>query len=689
MRMKALIAACALLLAPLSSHAAGSLEEMPATPLKMQSAPLLQTEEVGIASVQSWVTKGSLFQTATKEWRQMLIQKENRDAREFRVFTLTLDTGRLKEHPVIKGYGQSRTAWSGGKLYFTTWLPGGFHVYDPEEDSICELPAPFENAEAGAFRMSVSQDGTISMGAFPVAEVSMYVPQTKSLTRFGNLSDKHGYVYELGSDNDFVYAALRGKSPWWLVAINKKTKARETILTAPVEGYINGNGTNFSMRNDLKNTNDLWKPYLMANGRAVPLELGAVPEKTPAPLAGPPPQVLLDESPLFEGKTEIAIHYQNPKNLQEWKVARLSTTLASENTLALTPLDDGRIAALGGPYNPAIVFEPKTGKGIQAPFAPLSGRCLVAIGPVVYATGYPSTTLVRWDTSKPITSRIELPDRPAIADPDPRANPRLVAHFSQDVSSGGHMGVRMFKGPEGCLAIVTARHRHNLGFDVVWYNPENEAKGEIEDHGGNDHLAVSWANPMEGGKKLILSTTVETNRQLTVPVPGEARLLVVDLVGRIYQEPHVPLAGFRALTGVAEVAPNKVVGLAPDPERKTTYVYRYDLGTRHLERVVRYEGLIQGHQATTGLPGKGFDFIPGPDGKIWTGTSVAAGMDAILRIDPVTLEVSVLGRVPSASRYAFIEGNLYVNGAPKIRRIPAAREFLADGEHAGTLKRKT
>jgi hypothetical protein len=665
-------AALAMIALALGAHGLADepLEAMAAKPLNAASAPLLETEEVGIASVEAWVTKAALFQTRKGEWRQMLVKKENRGARQFWVVTLTLDTGRLTEHGPIKGYGQSRTAWSGGKLYFTTWLPGGFHVYDPTTDRIAELPMPFVSGEAGAFRMSVSPDGVIAMGAGGVAEVTMYDPRRRRLTKFGKLSDSHGFVYELGSDNRYIYAALRGKSPWELVAIHKKTRERRALLTTPVEGYMNVSGTSLSVRLNLSDTNDTSRSYELRNGELAQPATNAPPKATASPQRNPEPQVLLDESPLFEGKSEMAIHYQNPKNTNEWKIAHVAAPLASENTLALTTLDDGRIAAIGGPYNPCVVFDPKTGAGKQAPFAPLSGRCMLAIGPVIYASGYPSTALMRWDTSQPITPRTELPDQPAIPDDDPRANPRLLGHFSQSVRSGGHMGVRMFKGADGCVSIVTARHRHNLGFDVVWYNPADGTKGEIEDNGCNDHLAVSWAGLIENGRKLVLSTTIEKNRQLTNAVPENARLLVVDLVARKYVGQLEPLPGFKALTGIVEIAPNKLVGLAPGPTNATTYVYRYDYAAKKMEQVVRYNRLIFGLQGTSALPGKGYDFVVGPDGKIWTGMETAAEEGAFLRIDPTTLEVSVLGRIKGGSaRFAFAGNDVYVNSAAKVRRL--------------------
>lgn len=656
-----------------------SLADMKPTPLNARSAPFLETEEVGIPSTEAWVTLGPLYQTSDKKtWRQMLVKKESRAARRFWVITLTLNTGEVKEHGPIKGYGQSKTAWSGDKLYFTTWLPGGFHVYDPDTDAITELPMPFENADLGAFRISVSPDGVLTMGGGGVTEVSTYDPKNGTLVKHGLLSDKHGFVYELGSDDRFVYAALRGKSPWELVAIDKRTKERKTVLTAPVEGYMNISGTTMQVRPNLSDTNAVAKHYRLADGQAAEYTPEPPKPAPPAATAAARPQVVIDESPLFEGRPAVAVHHQNPSDTNEWKVAHVSAPLASESTLALTALADGRIAALGGPYNPAVVFDPKTGEGKQAPFANVSGRCMLAIGPVVYASGYPNTALIRWDTTKPISNRVELPGRPAIAVTDPRSNPRLVTYFSQRIRSGGHMGVRMFRGADDCVYIATARHRHNLGFDVVWYDPANDTHGEIEDNGRNDHLAISWANPLEGGRKLIVSTTVQHNRQLDSPVPDSARLIVVDLVGRTYLGEYTPLPGFKTLTGVVEVAPNKIVGLAPDAERKTTYVYRYNLSGRKVEQVIRYEGLILGLQGTTALPGKGHDFTLGPDGKIWTGMETAAEVGALLRIDPATLEISPLGRIHRGSaRFAFVGNDVYLNGGQRIQRLSIAGGLAA------------
>ena len=658
------------------------LPDLPAIPLKGAQAPLLETQPVGIPSVQSWVTLAARFKVpATGQWVQMLITKANRDARKFVVSTLNLETGAIKVHPEVAGYGQSKTAWSGGKFYFTTWLPSGFHVYDPATDAITELPPPFENKDAGAFRMSVSPDGVLTMGAGGVTEVSMYDPKTGTLTKLGAVgSPGHSWVYELGSDDGWIYAALRGKSPWELVVINKKTKEAKIALTVPPEGYINisNNGgrvyENFATKEGMRDV-------IFRDGQVLP------PGEAPAPAnvgqaAAPqkpetPPEVMVDESPLFEGKKTVAIHYQDPADRAVWKTAEIEAPLASEGMLAMTVTDDGRIAAVGGPYNPIVLFDPATDKGIQAPFAHVSARWLLADGPIIYGTGYPSTTLVKWDTTKPATSPIALPGKPAIPNTDARANPRIVALWSMTPTSGGHMGVRMFKGADGCIYICAARHRHNLGYDVVWYDPATDEKGEIEDNGRNDHLAVTWAALMDGGSKMIVATSIEKNRQLTSAVPESAKLIVVDLVGRKYLGEYVPFKGVHELTGIVEIAPSKVVGLALAPDTKSTYVYRYDLAESKVEQVARYSGLLFGQHGTTAQPGKGFDFILGPDGRIWTGMSVAAERGAALRINPADLTVATDGQIAQGVwRYAFLGEQVYINYGSRIQRVPALGALL-------------
>lgn len=664
-------------------------------PLDLRGVKALEAVEVGLAGRQANVTAGQLFRVTNPladagspveasasgtsgGWVQMLIRKANRDAREFDVVTLNLRTGKYKVHDPIKGYGQAYTAWSGGKLYWTTWIPGGMHEYDPVSDTIRDLGFPFHNHDLGGYRMSVSPDGVISMGGGGVSEVSMYDPATDKLTMIGILSEKHAWVYSIGSDNDYIYAALRGKAPWELVVIDKKTLERRTIATVPVKGYMDVGGTRVWMSEDFSGGAER-KTYDL-RGREMTLfnpaeaSASAAPAKPAAPKPVKP-KVLIDETPLLRGSDELLIHYQDPDDLSQWKQTSLPAPLYTESTLAIAALPDGTVAAMGGPYGPATLYDPATDVTVQAPFDPVSGRCLVAVGSVLYGSGYPSTVTMRWDTAAPITSPDELPDRSGVSFESKSANPRSLGAWPQSPTSGGHMGVRIFVGADQCIYIATARHRHGSGFDVVWYDPATEQKGEIDDKGLLDHHNIGWASPLDGGRRLIVATSLHANGQLTSPVPTEAALFVADLSGRSYEaQPHHPLPGAKAYTGIVEVAPNVVVGLAPADDQKSTWVYRYNLAERKLEKVARYAGLIHGTDGTTGLPAKGMDFVLGPGRdahrRIWTGMGAGADQSMLMTIDPATLDITRLGTIAGGHiRFAFTSDATHICGAPRIRRL--------------------
>jgi hypothetical protein len=637
-------------------------------------APMIEVVPRGGTAGQTWVTKGVIFKNPKSgHWVQMLIKKTSRAAREFVVATLDLNTGVIKDLGEIKGYGQSKTAWTGGKFYFTTWLPGGFYVYDPETDAIRKLDDAF-TGDMGAFRMSVSPDGVLTLGAGPGTDLSFFDPKTEKLTKIGALSAKHSYVYELGSDEKYAYAGLRSKSPWMVMSVNKATGEKKVLLEAPPEGYVKISGTTARVTQDF--SKGVWQHYKLVDGGMVAVDPPAEPPPATQPaatakVAETVPMVVIDETPILDGGDKLQIDYQDPADLTKWKAAMYPAVVASEGILAATVMGDGKIAAMTGPYNPAILYDPKTDKTIQAPFSPVSGRAMIAIGPVVYGTGYPSTTLVRWDTSKPVTKVNNPADKGNFDWSKADANPRNLGTWAMSVSSGGHMGVRLFEGADGMVYILTARHRHNLGYDVVWYNPTAQTKGEIEDGGVNDHNAASWACLVDGGKKMVVSTTVEPNRQLTTPVPEEAKIQVIDLVNRAYLESHRPVPGTKAYVGVVEVSPGVIVGTA-NGANNTTTVYRYNLGTRKLEASVVYEGIIQGQHGTTSLPGKGRDFVLGPDGKIWTGMETGAEMSALLKIDPATLKVQILGRLGRGDgRYLFTDGKVYLTGFTTLMEIPA------------------
>ncbi len=651
-----------------AAFAAEAYEALPVKPLPLRGLKTLEVESVGITGGRPWITPLETFQVpGTTEWRHLFFyKKQGKNERTSWYVTLDLQSGEMKHHPALPGLEVLPKAWVGGKFYMGINLPGHLLAYDPATDMIEDLGPAFEKSQS-IFKMSSGPDGTIALGGISPPEVSLFDPQTKTFRRYGKIGANHGYCYSIHQDERFIYGAARGKDPWHLVIVDKKTGEHRLALTSPTETFMEVSGGSLRIMGG-----EAIPPRLLKDGQVLPMPPSTTtpPRRTPPP---PPPEVLYDDTPLFEGKKEMTLHFQNPADRKEWKRAEIAVPLAGETLNAACILRGGRIAAIGNAYNPAVVFDIATGEGRQAPMPSISSRCLLALDDVVYVTGYPGTVVMRWDTSKPTTPLTALPGRPAVKEDDAQANPRLVARYPMTPTSGGHIGAQAFQGADGILYIIARRHRHHRGFDVVWYDPATGAKGEIEDGGVLDHLQVAWATLMDEGRRLAISTYVEPNDQLPPgPAPESARLILLDLAARKYVAQHVPFPGLRVLAGIAETTPGKLVGLAPDREGKTTFVYRFDVTGGRVEQVVRYEGHVQGTPALGGLPGAGHDFTLGPDGKVWTGTAYAAEQSAALRIAPDSLAVTALGGVRgNAFRYVFLDGRVYLTGAAHLRRLLA------------------
>jgi hypothetical protein len=652
----------------LSAWAAGApaAQETP-RPLSARGLPALKVDYVGPASGKALVRKCALV-PAPGASRQLVWFKKDKAARESWFAAVNLSTGELREHGPFPGGDMATVVDVADLLYIGMTGPGQLLAYDPAADKIENLGLPFEKAQTVG-RIVEGAPATVLLGAgMGSSEVALYSTKDRSFIRLGEMGGVGaGFVHALYQDEATVYAVTRGTGPWELVSQDLKSGERRVLLSSPAIGSLDIAGGVARLR-DGEGAPTLY--YALKDGHATPLpDSKPPPRATPAPrraLVGDwTPGVTLDDSPLFEGKPGVALRCQDPAAKSPPRVVELAAAMAGTTLSYLTPLPGGRLAALTDSGAPAVLFDPRTGEGRLAPMPFLMARCVAAHEGLVYATGAGNAPLVRWDPARP--ARVPtLSDKPAYSDPE--ANPRLLANLGN--SPGGWFGGAMiFAAPGGRIYVCERRQRTALGFDFRWYDPRTGQKGSVDPDGAPDHLQATWAAVVADGRWLAIATAIEPDSALKSPVPESARIVLLDMASGRYGAGFTPLPDARALAGLVETEHGRVVGFAPDPAGRATWVYRFDLNAGRLEQRALVEGHVQSPATVAALPARGHDVQRGPDGMVWTAANLPTGT-VLLRVDPADLTLTPLGTFKgNNSRFAFVDGTLYLAGEERLRRV--------------------
>jgi DNA-binding beta-propeller fold protein YncE len=641
---------------------------------RLVQSPKLELKPIGLAPARAWISELSTHQLLNGQWLQLFqLKKDGRSSRAATyLIVLNLNTGEIKEAGALRGLEFGHGVWVNDKFYIGSNMGGGsgyLGTFDSKTGVLKDLGKAF--AENGYPWKMAAHGDTVAVGAAQGTEISLIDTATDTVTHFGEIGSKgHGYVYYIEQDNNYIYAALRGSTPWELVAFNKKTRERKVLLTAPPEAFMRISGDTAKVNLHPDDKNSAYTYYKLQDGAISAYDAASenIAQSEPPPA---PPQVVIDYAPTFEYRPEVIIHYQQPDAREHWKQVRFPAPLENSTIHFAVRLADGRIAGMDYAYAPIVVFDPKTGKGIQAPMNGVSARSLIAVGDTVFAGGYPSAVVMKFNPDKPITRPDAAPGEQSVPIDSPQANPQR-AHIFSKLTGDAHIAVPLLRGHDGRIWLTGRRHRYYKSFDVAWFNPTSGEVGVIDDGGLFDQYQVSWMASLDEGRKMVVSTYVQPDPQRPGK-PGESgKLFVVDTQTNKVVADYEPLPGVKVLTGVAQTGPGILIGSANLNDSERSVYYRFNLKSGKTELVK--PGARHGLPGDAGLPGKGFDFVTGPDGKVWTASGIAAEQTALFKINPQTLEVEPIGQHGgSATRYLFYDGEVLVTGAQgmdgKIARL--------------------
>ncbi len=642
-------------------------EDGAAQPLNFHKCPQLDLEPVGLPSVKAWyqaLPPGRADDQAP--WRQLVwFKKDSRTTQKSYFASVDFVNGTVRELaetlPVMQAWTH---LWLNGKFYLGSNLPARLSVYDPLTDKLTDLGPCFSDKSLTLYRMAVSPDGVLALGGGTGSDVSLYDPKTGEFTHFGQVAAKPGggtYAYYLSMDEKFVYVAVRSSDPPELVRLDRATKERTVLLTgSSAQDFLAVNG-NVAELTTTDAGAKIKKWYTLADGAATerPGNERPVPWTLPGPgFSGKAPELAIDQAPIIAGEDALILHIQSSDG-KEWRIAKLQIVPDTADLLHVAAMADGRLCGLPKAYFAMVLVEPKTGATQRFPML-VSAYGMLPVGRKVFISGYPNSRTLAFDTDKPLTWTEAVPGRPAVDQDDPAANPRLVRAFGRD-TDGAHIAMHLCLGSDGNVYAIARRHRYFYGFSLLWFASEAGADGQhafmvFDDAGAFNHLQISGMQAVDGGRLLLIATSVQYNKQIPGTAPETAALFLFDVEKKQILRKFEVGPRVKDIT-VATMAGQAIVGAAAIGNEKGVMLFRLNAETGAVEKTRRVSH------------GLGENLAFQADGSI-LGTMVLGNLSVLFRINPEDLAVDGLGQFPQGpGSICVLNGEIYLSGAPQIRRV--------------------
>lgn len=655
-------------------------------PLAVGEVPVLEVESLG-PTTGGPMTRVFPAGRANDQspWKQIVFfKKDARTVHKSYFACVDFAKGSVRELPVCV---PSLEAWTGvwvdGKFWIGMGVPARLAVYDPATDVLTDLGAPFESEKPALhlYSLAASPDGVLALGGGQGGtDLATYDPKSGTFTQYGQVAgpeNVRGWVYYVSMDERFIYCAIRGMGPCELISVNRSTKERKVLATRPNSGFIHVVGNLAELTAENQN-----KVYLLLeNGNAEEISSeqrqGRVTHRERSGFTGTAPEIFFDDSLIAKGEPTMLVLVPDPAAEGKFVEGRLPIALAGETILDLAALPDGRIAGVARGYGPTVIADPGDRRH-ELVQTRTSGYCIVAVGKMLFISGYPNARLMVYDTTRPQTSTLALPGRPAVPQDDPGANPRQVAALAS-VTGGAHIGVCLTPAADGRVYLAARRHRYHDGFALASCDSEGNEVLVFDDAGAFNHLQIGWMSAADKGDRLLIATFVKHNDQAPGDDPNEGALFIYDVKARKIAAKHVPLPNVKALLGVVQTGPNEVVGVGQLGDGSSV-LYRLNLETGKTEQTRTVRATVCGTASgELSVPCRSNAFVVGPDGWVWAGAIDDQGGTLFVRVNPRDLSTRVVGRLNDTfNRLLFSGGEIYTTGGSSVQRLKNWRTAAND-----------
>ena len=705
--------------------------DQPGLAAALDAAPQLKFEDVADGPDSCW--EGPLWWVPNpdgKTWDMVFIYNKGYQG-PHQIFIYDTVTKELKRDAINETIGNNFHIVPyfliGGRMLIKPGIGAKdvkIHTYDPATNTLTFGGLPVgEDVVTGDGQLVPNDDGTL-LGGFGALggdkknqeHVGFYTidPATlkgQFLGEVGPPSSTRGWEYGgVVMDGDWIYARY-GHTPWRLYGMNVKTRQGRVI--AETERFMGDRNTIKFQRNanypgvyvtitGMKGgSRDKQQSFWLRDGELTPCEPAAdrdapIPpwkdEKLATPrrnffgregASNPPTGVEIIRNGVDpQGNVLVWYRYTDATmaeaaNLKvgEWQKIKLEgLTLYPAVVRRMAVLPDDSIIAFSEGYARAVRYNLKTKKRTFLGQT-MSVYSMVPFEDKLYMCGYPSSQVWIYDPSEPWTAGLTIETTPAAgvegennksgaatAATNP-ANVCMLKDFS-DV----HMPIAAAAGGDGRIYFGGKVVRIGNGGGLGWWDTKEKKAGGFHELFDTD--TIFWMCSAADGRYIVCSTKPVPGRDNPDYVPPRGRLFVYDTQTQeiIHKADDERLDSFPGY--ITEAMPGLVMGYAPQKNGAAGgLLYGFDPAAG---KVLWTKPVPQPPQTSFSLMRRGrYTFAKGPDGFIW------ATMNGVLvRIDPLTAEVTPVGKMED-NPIAFVDGDVYVAGAEKFRRITGIPKVTA------------
>ena len=594
-----------------------------------------------------------------------------------------------------------------GKLYVTSvnWPMGlDLSVYDPAANDIEHLGLCLKGMVGEQHCIRMGTDGNLyGVGSYnETARAGIFRIDTATgrITEYGpvgpSCKPSACRAYSVAADDEYVYVAT-GKTPWRVIAYNRKTKKAQVLLeTERANGVAYVYQYCYGCTAWLQNPRGATDPkkrvtYWLHRGKATPLKPpnshysgGRLSRHREAP-PWPMPKKIEPERPStntrprgIEFATDdldpgpdgaAALWYRTaeakaaaPANPPAdatpaqlgWKPMRFKVDTSPVKMRFVTEMPDGRIMGAAVMYQGFFAYDPRTDRTEYLGRVLLSTYCATTAAGKMYLSGYPSSVVFEYDPSRPWTAERARVGRPAPKAGSAASNPRHCAALMYK-GARAHKMYAAAPGADGKVYFGGRCYRDANGGGIGWWDPKTRTGGGF--WAPFTAYMIRYMVAADQGRKMVISTAATEDTYHKKAAAEQAKLFIYDVEQGKIVASLAPFKGIRKSGPIVEAMPGRIMGAAAD------MIYGVDVKTATLAFSKKLPYGVPFRKSQIIDQGT-CDFRMGPDGHVWTFLG-----DVLVRIDPRDARVKIVGRVDRGGRLAFAGRDVYLGGTTALRRI--------------------